>query len=226
MPPPEVQRRFTTRDLGDMRYARHRQEALARLGAPEPDARLMRQVHGKAISVLRRDDESGVLAQGDGWLTDKPGAVVGVVVADCVPVWMWERTGKAAGVFHAGWRGLEAGILGAAAAEFSRSFSVRPADLEAAVGPRAGPCCYEVGPEVASRFRRGSLRLAGGKTFLDLGAEARAQLLEAGLPAAAVSVSSDCTVCRASQFYSWRREGGRGPRCGQMLACLWIPKES
>jgi len=116
MPPPEVQRRFTTRDLGDMRYARHRQEALARLGAPEPDARLMRQVHGKAISLLRRDDESGVLAQGDGWLTDRPGAVVGVVVADCVPVWMWERTGKAAGVFHAGWRGLEAGILGAAAA--------------------------------------------------------------------------------------------------------------
>jgi YfiH family protein len=213
---------FTTRALGDMRCAPRRQAALARLGAPEPDARLMRQVHGKGISILLRDDDSGVSTQGDGWLTDAPGAVVGVVVADCVPVWMWDRAGRAAGVFHAGWRGLEAGILGAAAVEFSRSFSIRPSDLEAAVGPRAGACCYEVGPEVAARFRRSSLRLAGGKTFLDLGAEARAQLLEAGLPVPAVSVSGDCTVCRASLFYSWRREGGRGARCGQMLGGLWL----
>ncbi|MBI5239290.1 MAG: polyphenol oxidase family protein [Elusimicrobia bacterium] len=213
---------FTTRALGDMRYARQRQEALALLRAPEPDARLLRQVHGKGISVLRRGDDSGVLAQGDGWLTDQPGAVVGVVVADCVPVWMWDRSGKAAGVIHAGWRGLEAGILGAAAAGFSRSFSIRACDLRAAVGPRAGACCYRVGPDVAGRFRRESLRLSGGETFLDLGAEARAQLLEAGLEPGAVAVAPDCTVCRAALFYSWRREGGRGPRCGQMLACLWL----
>jgi YfiH family protein len=213
---------FTTRILADMRFARHRQEALVKAGAPEPDARLLRQVHGKAISVLHRGDDSGVLTQGDGWITDRRGAVIGVVVADCLPVWIWARSGKAAGVFHAGWRGLEAGILGDAVAEFSRSFSLRPGDLEARVGPHAGACCYRVGDDVAGRFRRSSLRLRGGEVFLDLGAEARTQLLGAGLGSDAVAVAFDCTVCRPGLFYSYRREGGRGPRCGQMLAFLWL----
>jgi YfiH family protein len=213
---------FTTRALGDMRYARHRQAALAKAEAPEADARLLRQVHGKDISILRRGDDSGVLTQGDGWLTDQPGAVIGVVVADCLPVWIWARSGKAAGVFHAGWRGLEAGLLGAAVAELYRSFNIRPGELGAFVGPHAGACCYRVGPEVAQRFRPESRRLRGGEVFLDLGAEARTQLLEARLPAGAVSVSSDCTICRAALYFSYRRDGGRGPRCGQMLAFLWM----
>jgi hypothetical protein len=213
---------FTTRAWGDMRYASHRQAVLAKAGAPEPDARLLRQVHGKGISVLRRGDESGVPMQGDGWITDRPGAVIGVVVADCLPVWIWARSGSAAGVFHAGWRGLEAGILAAAVAEFSRSFDIRPGELEARVGPHAGACCYRVGDDVADRFRKESLRRRGGEVFLDLGAEARAQLLGAGLGAEAVAVASDCTVCRPALFYSYRREGGRGPRCGQMLAFLWL----
>ncbi len=213
---------LTTRALGDMRYARYRQAALVKAGAPEADVRLLRQVHGKGISILRRDDDSGVLTQGDGWLTDKPGAVVGVVVADCLPVWIWARSGRAAGVFHAGWRGLAAGILGAAVAEFSRSFNIRPGDLGACVGPHAGACCYRVGDDVADRFRKESLRLRGGEVFLDLGAEARSQLLGAGLGADAVDVSSDCTICRPGLFYSYRREGGRSPRAGQMLAFLWL----
>jgi YfiH family protein len=213
---------FTTRAWGDMRYARHRQAALAKAGAPEADARLLRQMHGKGISILRREDDSDVLTQGDGWLTDKPGAVVGVVVADCLPVWISARSGKAAGVFHAGWRGLEAGILGTAVAEFFRCFNIRPDGLEAWVGPHAGACCYRVGEDVAGRFRQSSLRLRGGEVFLDLGAEARAQLLGAGLGSDSVAVSSDCTICRPSLFYSYRREGGRGPRCGQMLAFLWL----
>ncbi|MDD5629554.1 MAG: polyphenol oxidase family protein [Elusimicrobia bacterium] len=220
---------FTTRALGDMRCARQRREALAQAGAPEPDARLLRQVHGKGLVVLQgaqTDNASpdvglgGVHPRADGWLTDRPGAAVGVVVADCLPVWVWERSGRAAGVFHAGWRGLEAGILGRAVEEFARSFGIRPGDLEASVGPHAGACCYRVGPEVAQRFRRDSLRLSGGETFLDLGAEARAQLAAAGL--GSVAVSPDCTICGAGRYFSWRREGGRGPLCGQMLACLWL----
>jgi len=223
---------FTTRAWGDMRYCRRRQEALVKACAPQADARLLRQVHGKGIAILRRGApdgnalpdavRDGALPRADGWITDRPGAVVVVVVADCLPVWIWERTGKAAGVFHAGWRGLDAGLLGAGVAEFSRSFGIRPGDLEASVGPHAGACCYRVGPEVAQRFRPESRRLRGGEVFLDLGAEARAQLVGAGLGPGAVAVSPDCTICRASLFYSFRREGGRGPRAGQMLACLWL----
>ena len=213
---------FTTRVWGDMRYARHRQAALAKAGAPEPDARMLRQVHGNRIAVLRCGDESGLPTQGDGWLTDRPGAVIGVVVADCLPIWIWERSGKAAGVFHAGWRGLDADLPGLAVAEFARTFGVKPTDLAAWVGPHAGACCYQVGPEVAQRFPREIQHLRGGKIYLDLGADARRRLVAAGLSPDAVAVSSDCTICRPSLYYSFRREGGHGPRCGQMLAFLWL----
>jgi copper oxidase (laccase) domain-containing protein len=107
-------------------------------------------------------------------------------------------------------------------AEFFRTFNIRPGELEAAVGPHAGACCYRVGDDVAGRFRKESRRLRGGEVFLDLGAEARAQLLGAGLGTEAVGVASDCTICRPGSFYSYRREGGQGPRCGQMLAFLWL----
>ena len=213
---------LTTRASGDMRFERSRRAALARAGAPEPGVRLLRQVHGTRISVLRRQGEEGVLSQGDGWLTDRPGAVVGVVVADCLPVWIWERSGKAAGVFHAGWRGLAAGLPGLAVAEFGRSLSIDPGDLAASVGPHVGACCYRVGADVAARLRPESRRLRGGEVFLDLGAEARAQLVAAGLDEDAVAVCSECTSCRAASFYSFRREGGKGPRCGHMLAFLWL----
>lgn len=210
---------------GDMRSVRNRRAVLA--GAPEPDARLLRQVHGSEIVCLRRvpcvnavpeDARHGAHPRADGWITDRPGVVLAVYVADCQPIWIWERSGKAAGVFHAGWRGLAVGLPGLAVAGLCRVFGVRPSDLQACVGPHAGACCYRVGPEVAQRFRPQSLRRCGRDIFLDMGDESRAQLEEAGIPADAVAVSLECTICRTDRFFSYRREG----RTGQMLAFLWL----
>jgi len=210
---------LTVRSWGDMRCSRNRRSALARAGAPEPDARVLRQVHGTGISILRREGApDGSPPHADGWITDRPGAVVAVQVADCLPIWIWHRSGRAAGVFHAGWRGLAAGLPREAVAGFGRSFGLKPMDLEASVGPHAGACCYRVGPEVARQFRLESLVRRGGDVRLDLGAEARAQLLESGLAPAAVSVAGACTICRPELFYSYRREG----RTGEMLAFLWL----
>jgi hypothetical protein len=229
-----------------MRQAAPRRALLARLRAPEPEARMLAQVHGAEIIALRRPTTDNVipdvgrggalpraahapnaipdaaqdraLPRADGWITDRPGAVVAVSVADCLPIWIWHRDGRAAGVFHSGWRGLAAGLPAHAAAAFSREFGIKAEDLEAFVGPHAGACCYQVGPEVSEQFRADSLRRSGADTFLDLGAEARSQLAEAGLRPDGVRSAPECTVCSREQFYSYRREG----RVGQMLAYLWL----
>lgn len=195
-----VRHGVTTRALGNMKSADSRRKALAAAGL-SGDALLLKQVHGTAI--LETASLAGVedARQADGWITAEPGVTVAVYVADCLPIFVWDRQGAAAGVFHAGWRGLAAGMPRAAARAFRR-FGIGPERLAAAVGPHAGACCYAVGPDVASKFGPEAHR--SGK--LDLGAEARRQLQESGVASEHVSVSEACTVCSAEEFFSYRRE--------------------
>ncbi|MBI4347036.1 MAG: polyphenol oxidase family protein [Elusimicrobia bacterium] len=191
----------TTRVLGNMKSADARRAAVARVGlAAEP--LILNQVHGTAIhdtaSVSASAD--GARLQGDGWITAQ-NVVAAVYIADCLPIFVWDRQGTAAGVFHAGWRGLAAGMPRAAVRAFRR-FGVGPERLSAAVGPHAGACCYAVGPEVAEKFRPGAAK--DGK--LDLGLEARRQLEESHVAPAEISVSDACTVCSPQEFFSYRRE--------------------
>ncbi|MFH1723210.1 MAG: polyphenol oxidase family protein [Elusimicrobiota bacterium] len=145
----------------------------------------------------------------DGIISVAPGPSVGVFVADCLPVLLWDDTGRAVGAVHAGWRGLAAGVLQAAVDSFD-GIGVAPGSLRAAVGPHIGPCCYRVGPELRPLFRTGSFSTGSfsesGGLRLDLGAEARSRLIEAGVSAGCVAVSEDCTACREEDFFSFRRD--------------------
>ncbi len=204
---------FTHRSLGDMKELASRKTALRAAGLVG-DALTQHQTHGsqvhRAISCLE-----GV--KGDGWVADAPGRCVGVFVADCLPIFLWSRDLKAVGAFHAGWRGLTAGMPKKAVDYFDR-FKIAAGDLCAAVGPHIGPCCYEVGAELKSRFRAGSFIEEGGLK-LNLGREAKLQLIEAGVPEDQVSVSSDCTYCEVAKFFSYRRDGKRR----NMLAFIQVP---
>jgi YfiH family protein len=126
---------------------------------------------------------------------------VAALAADCVPIALARANGDApaVGVLHAGWRGLLAGI---AAGGVDALGGTR---LVAAVGPAIGPCCYEVGEEVADLFRArfGAGVLRGSK--LDLWTSAELALREAGI--ADVERFDLCTACRPDLFFSHRRTG-------------------
>jgi copper oxidase (laccase) domain-containing protein len=113
------------------------------------------------------------------------------------------RDGSRVSAVHAGWRGLVAGVLEAAAE------AVGP-DFVAAVGPGAGVCCYEVGEDVAApiRARFGDNAIAGGHA--DLALCARRALERAG--AADVVGAGLCTICDAGRFHSHRRDGAGSGR--------------
>ncbi len=201
----------TTRTLGDMKSAPQRREALRRAEISSEDSSLLRQVHGAGIVVVSAAAQPPRDVEGDGWLIDAAGFAVGVFIADCIPLFVWEESGRAAGVFHAGWRGVHAGMPRRAVEAFREIYGTPPARLKAAVGPRIGACCYKVGPEMSALFGPRSLTRRGEALHLDLGAEAKAQLVEAGLPEGEVSVSPECTACREDLFFSYRRQktGGR-----------------
>jgi len=180
-----------------------------------------RQVHGTAIRRVRAGEERADVArdEADGLCSDVPGLVLGVFVADCVPVLLADaRTGACAAV-HAGWRGTVAGILPHAVRVLASEFGARPQDLRVVLGPAIGPCCFEVGLEVVeavaaaipdARDRgivRPSPRGLADKAQVDLHAANRLLLAQAGVAPEAVDAIAGCTRCDRARFYSFRRDG-------------------
>jgi YfiH family protein len=179
---------------------------------------LAAQVHGARILEVRAEDDPRATArrEADGVCSNLDGIAVGIYVADCVPALFADpRTGAFAAV-HAGWRGTVAGVLGAAVTALVEGFGSRPADLRVALGPAIGPCCFEVGPEVAVAFEAALpgagvvIERPGAKPHVDLRLAQALQLLAAGLAPASIDRGGPCTRCDpAGRFYSYRRDAGQ-----------------
>ena len=203
--PAEV--RFVGRGAGD------RTAAAAAAGAP-PDLAWLRQVHSARV----RDATPGPCGEGDALTTRRCGLALSVVTADCVPI-LLAGDGEIASI-HAGWRGLAAGVVGATIDRLATA----PDRLAAWLGPAIGPCCYEVGDEVAARVAAASDPAAvvpgrASRPHLDLHAAARAQLVRAGVPE--VRRVGSCTRCSPDLLWSYRRQG---PRAGRNLAFVWMTR--
>ena len=153
-----------------------------------------RQVHGSHVE--RRATGDGALNEADGQATAEHGLAPLVLTADCLPVALIAP--GAVAMVHAGWRGLAAGVL-EEGVKAVRDLG-GDGDIQAAVGPGAGACCYEVGADVGAAF--------GAEAGpLDLKAIARERLEAAGV--AQVHDVGLCTICSdPNLFFSHRRDGG------------------
>jgi polyphenol oxidase len=171
-----------------------------------------RQVHGTAVHVVERVAGAGgapLPIDADGHATVLPALGVTVMAADCLPVAL--GCDGAVAMVHAGWRGLAAGVLEQGVRAL-RGLAGEESSIAAVVGPGAGVCCYEVGPEVHDAF-------AGAHVYgshIDLRAIAHERLRAAGVPH--VRHVHACTICD-SRFFSHRREGARA---GRQAGVAWL----
>jgi len=216
---------FTTRAEGNLSTAAGERHELGRARRDELCARLGLswlcagpQVHGDRVHVIDRvDGQRGAPSPvpADARATALPGVGAMVLAADCLPVALGARGGVA--MVHAGWRGLAAGALEQGVRAL-RALVGADERIDAAVGPAAGACCYEVGPEVHAAFsRRG--RCAGTHRHgrrIDLRAIAHERLLAAGVES--VQHLDACTICD-ERFFSHRREG---ERAGRHAGIAWL----
>lgn len=144
----------------------------------------------------------------DGLWTDEPELPILALSADCLPIALVRTGGRApaVAVLHAGWRGLLEGIVSSGVAALGAE------NLTAAVGPAIGPCCYEVGEEVAAQYRErfGDGVVRDGR--LDLWASAERALRAVGVER--IHRLDRCTACEPETFFSHRRDAGRTGRQG------------
>jgi polyphenol oxidase len=144
----------------------------------------------------------------DGLWSDEEGRAMLLLTADCLPIAIARGEGSppAVGILHAGWRGLLAGIVAAGV----RAMGGRR--LRAAIGPGIGPCCYEVGDEVAAPFREAFGDDVVRERRLDLWTSADRALRAAGVEH--VDRCDLCTSCNEERFFSHRRDHGKTGRQG------------
>lgn len=174
------------------------------------------QIHGTEIL---HTVEPGRFDGYDALITNQPGLLIGVTVADCVPILIYDQLNQAVAAIHAGWRGTVGGIVTKTLTQMQQQFGTSPEQCYAYVGTCIDECSFEVGPEVAEQFDSAFKRddLSGEKSFIDLKAANTHLLRNFGIPAAQISVSPFSTVLHNEDYFSYRVEQGQ---TGRMLAVI------
>ncbi len=158
----------------------------------------LKQIHSSLSLVADRPE--GCVGEGDALLTRQPAVTVSVRTADCFPILLADLHHRVVAAVHAGWRGTAEGVAANALNRMRDDFGTAAENVIAAIGPGIGPCCYEVGEEVARRFGMAH------SCRLDLATENLRQLVLHGVPRGQISAAGQCTFCNPTQFYSWRRD--------------------
>ena len=201
-------------DLSHQAPAENRVRLRATLALPDQPFWL-RQVHGTTVADI---DASGGVREADAAVTRRPGRVLAVLTADCLPVALCHTEGSALGIAHAGWRGLATGVLEATV----RAMRAPSDELMAWLGPAIGPAAFEVGDEVRAAFLaadEGSgaafIPTRDGHWLADLYTLARRRLASAGVHR--VYGGDACTLSSPERFFSYRRDRARA----RMATLLW-----
>jgi polyphenol oxidase len=184
---------------------------------PERTA-MLKQIHSATI-IAAADGSTCTIGEGDAIVTNRPGLLVAVRTADCVPILLADTENRAVAAIHAGWRGTAGSIVELTVREMECRFGTRARNIHAAIGPCIGACCYEVGPEVMAQFRRWLGQAAWDSKKLDLPEVNRHQLADAGVPENQISGEPPCTFCRTDGLHSYRRDGAHS---GRMISAIGI----
>jgi len=194
--------RFESLNLGMLTHdeatlvAENRRRLCATLGADPEQLAMNKQVHAATVNRAEAGERG---RDGDGLWTDEPGLPLLKLTADCLPIALGRVDGSPAlALLHAGRHGLLEGIVEAGVAALGGR-------LAAVIGPGIGPCCYEVGADIAADYRArfGDEALRGRN--LDLWAVSERVLRDAGVES--VERLDLCTACDSARFFSHRRDG-------------------
>ena len=155
--------------------------------------------------------------EADALITNIKGILLAVRTADCVPILLYDSMNGAVGAVHAGWRGTFAQIGAKTVRRMTEIYGTNPADIQAAIGPAIGSCCYEVDvgfyqqfhKEYGDEINKFFILKSGSKPLCDLKTMNKSFLIESGLSANNIEVSELCTMCNPELFFSHRRSGSK-----------------
>lgn len=165
------------------------------------------QVHGTTVYVYTGPEMGAVEA--DALVTDRPGAMLTILTADCQAVLLVDPVKKVVANVHAGWRGSVAGVIPRTVSVMIQRFGCRAEDLLAGIGPSLGPCCAEF-VNYKKELPESFYTYRVGFDHFDFWAISRDQLCDAGLSAGNIGAAQYCTQCDDDHYFSYRRNHTTG----------------
>lgn len=184
------------------------------------------QTHSDHIKIIEKpltrgwESLSDAIEECDALITNQPHVVLTILTADCVPILLYDPVQKVVAAIHAGWKGTKAEIAKKTVHTMAKTYGCNPSDIQAAIAPAIGGCCYEVGKEVAEHFFHipNAYKQKKEKYMLDLPSINKQQLRDSGLKEENIEMSHICTACEVEHYFSYRKEQGCSGRFMSMIA--------
>lgn len=174
------------------------------------------QVHSNNIKII---DKVKFYKETDGLLSLSDNLGIGILVADCVPVFLYGIKSNHCALIHSGWRG-SANLITTNAINKLIDLGNYPSEIKAVLGPSIGKCCFDIGSDVAQYFSKENLFSEKGSKFkFDLKNEIFSELINLGLAVKNIYLDTHCTFCDKEKFFSYRREGVDS---GRMVAIMKV----
>ena len=175
------------------------------------------QTHSSNVVI---PNKAGLFNDVDGFVSSSKYLVLSIRIADCVPLFLFDTANNYFAVVHSGWRGASKNIASIAIRKM-KAIGSRAFNIKAVIGPSIDRCCFEVGPDVSSKFNSiFSVLNSKSKPMLNLKNIIHYQLLNENINRKNILTDTDCTYCSSEKYFSYRRQGDRS---GRMIALAgWI----
>ncbi len=181
------------------------------------------QTHSGNVTIVTADmkgrgsqERADSIPDSDGLVTNVHGICLLAMMADCVPILLYDPVQVVIGLVHAGWRGITRKVARNTIARMQREFGSKPGDIIVGIGPSIGPCCYEIGEEVETAVKMTFdktnklllKKVNRDKKHLDLWKANIDQLESIGILQENIESSGICTSCESETYFSFRKGMG------------------
>lgn len=194
---------------------KHRQELADNIGIDIVKLKFQRQVHQSHIRII--DSHSDEI-ESDGMISNVPGLILNITIADCCAVLCYDSHNKVVGAFHSGWRGTKEKISIKGINIMKDKYGSLPENIIVYLSPCASGEYYEVGGEVAAFFPKSIKPKENNKFLLDITNEIKMQLDSIGILKKNIELSNICTI-ENKKYHSYRRDKEKS---GRMAAFIGI----
>jgi YfiH family protein len=186
---------------------------------------LLNQVHstvGHHITAATLQSYTPRSLLGDYSITTLPHIALGVITADCIPLFLYDPVKRVIAALHAGWRGSIAHIVPRALEDLCRVYQSSPHTIHAWIGPSARSCCYEIKEPLITQLQSdiyattGVVRTASSRSYADFTRFISHQLHTHGILPEAITIDTTCTIC-CPRFFSYRRNPAQQMR---QISCI------
>ncbi len=163
-------------------------------------------VHGSRVAIVDNVNKSKVIKDCDALITNQKNCLLTITVADCLPIYFYDKNKKIIALAHAGWRGVVLNIASELINIFTNYYSSNLNDIEIFIGPHIKDCHFEVKDDVLGKFKISESIIRDKKKYINLSQVVKDQLLQLNISSNNITISDECTYCLNDKYFSYRRD--------------------